>query len=81
MTRTATPSSVPAFQFHKGTIKTPNSADYLLSFVEFQFHKGTIKTAYLAKCLLLTSIFQFHKGTIKTRRCTTSLTGTVISIP
>ena len=32
------------FQFHKGTIKTPNEVKLLWQCQEFQFHKGTIKT-------------------------------------
>ena len=33
-----------AFQFHKGTIKTDESAVPLTGSFVFQFHKGTIKT-------------------------------------
>ena len=35
----------PAFQFHKGTIKTFfRNVCHNDNFLEFQFHKGTIKT-------------------------------------
>ena len=39
--------SVLLFQFHKGTIKTKNRAEYQVYTHLFQFHKGTIKTILL----------------------------------
>ena len=38
-------SSVPTFQFHKGTIRTGSVAPYADVACLFQFHKGTIRTA------------------------------------
>ena len=35
------------FQFHKGTIKTPDLAAPTNAFATFQFHKGTIKTQHI----------------------------------
>ena len=37
----------PAFQFHKGTIKTVPAQIVKPSTPKFQFHKGTIKTVML----------------------------------
>ena len=46
--RTYSPSVLPdeqQFQFHKGTIKTPE-LDSIGMQTQFQFHKGTIKTGH-----------------------------------
>ena len=46
----ATRSAAPAFQFHKGTIKTRFDACADFCFNLFQFHKGTIKTSHGGHC-------------------------------
>ena len=37
------------FQFHKGTIRTDDAAEGMITFLRFQFHKGTIRT-FLLRC-------------------------------
>ena len=37
-------TSVFIFQFHKGTIRTPDTLPFRLLPLIFQFHKGTIRT-------------------------------------
>ena len=43
--------TMPAFQFHKGTIKTEKSLTRCAILTIFQFHKGTIKTKPLRELL------------------------------
>ena len=54
------------FQFHKGTIRTPESSGSLKLSLSFQFHKGTIRTEKPGSEPEARIKFQFHKGTIRT---------------
>ena len=53
------------FQFHKGTIKTPQRGTSLLRLPYFNSIKVRLKPYQSAPVLPL-KVFQFHKGTIKT---------------
>ena len=59
-------TSLPKFQFHKGTIRTDYFNGVLPTPQLFQFHKGTIRTLIHLALKTLIPLFQFHKGTIRT---------------
>ena len=56
-------TQAPAFQFHKGAIRTNLCFILLLFMPEFQFHKGAIRT----HLMLASAIEQLHFNSIKVR--------------
>ena len=59
-------ADAPQFQFHKGTIKTPDGRQYSTAMRYFNSIKVQLKLYYIVKAEFI-RIFQFHKGTIKTQ--------------
>ena len=66
--KASAPSTIPIFQFHKGTIRTSVISSNTFHVQIFQFHKGTIRTHSCDATVYNLSVFQFHKGTIRTVR-------------
>ena len=80
MVRMAILSSVPAFQFHKGTIRTGLLREIQASQSYFNSIKVRLErlTAFVNKD---SAIFQFHKGTIRTSAELCEVVPILISIP
>ena len=58
-------SSVPTFQFHKGTIRTVREAINTLRLLHFNSIKVQLEPSF-PRCDPDRHPFQFHKGTIRT---------------
>ena len=63
---TALPAStLNAFQFHNGSIKSHDGIGQWYQKAEFQFHNGSIKSPAIPFTNIIHFEFQFHNGSIK----------------